>query len=54
MDKTFRLTVTEQELNVLSAGLVELPYKVSAPLITKLQGQIGGQLRSAAAGEPQE
>lgn len=41
--KEFTLTVTEQELNVLSAGLTELPFKVVADLIKKLQGQINAQ-----------
>jgi hypothetical protein len=48
--KEFTLTVTEQELNVLSAGLTELPYKVCAALIGKLQGQINDQ---QAEGQPE-
>lgn len=35
--------ITEQELHVLSAALVELPYKMSAPLIDKLNRQIAEQ-----------
>lgn len=46
--KEFTLTVTEQELNVLSAGLTELPYKICAALIVKLQGQINNQTQEVA------
>ena len=41
--KEFTLTVTEQELNVLSAGLVKLPYEVVVSIISKLQAQINSQ-----------
>lgn len=48
-DKTFALTVTEQELNVISAGLDELPRKFSQPLMTKLQEQINKQVAALNA-----
>ena len=35
--------ITEQDIVVLSAALVELPYKVSAPLIERLNMQIAEQ-----------
>jgi hypothetical protein len=38
--KEFTLTVTEQELQVVSAGLAELPFKHVGTLIQKLQQQI--------------
>lgn len=43
--REFTLTVTEQELNIVSAGLTELPYKAVAELIGKLQGQINTQMQ---------
>lgn len=43
--REFNLNVTEQELQVISAGLVELPYKVSSQLIAKLQVQINEQIK---------
>jgi hypothetical protein len=46
--KEFTLVVTEQELNILSAGLTELPYKHCAALIAKLQGQVSAQSVSDA------
>lgn len=38
MEYTF--TFTEQELNILSSALVELPFKVVAPLIHKISEQV--------------
>ena len=39
----FNLTVTDQEVNLIGAGLQELPFKVAAPLIQKLQQQVSTQ-----------
>jgi len=41
--KTFNLLLDEQEINVLGAALAELPFKVSANLIQKLQQQVNEQ-----------
>ena len=41
----FELKVTDKDIEVLSLGLTELPYKISATLITKLQQQINEQLK---------
>ena len=41
--------VTTEEANVLIAGLAELPFKVTAGLITKLQQQAEPQLAEEAA-----
>lgn len=49
-EKTFTLTVTAQDLNVLSAGLDELPRKVSEPLVQKFQKQLIPQMQPAATG----
>lgn len=38
MEYTF--TFNEQEINVLTSALVELPFKVVAPLIQKISQQI--------------
>ena|SRR3984885_3951195 len=43
--KTFTLTVTSQDLNVLSAALDELPRKVSEPIVQKLQKQLIPQMQ---------
>lgn len=43
-DKTFTLTVTNQDLQVLSAALDELPRKVSEPVVEKFQKQIMPQM----------
>jgi hypothetical protein len=50
-EKTFTLTVTEQDLNIISAGIAELPFKVSAALIQKLQGQINEQVQPTSPAE---
>jgi hypothetical protein len=47
-DKTFTLTVTTQDLQVISAGLDELQRKVSEPLVEKLQGQLLPQMQPPA------
>ena len=39
----FTLTVTDQELMVISEGLGNLPFKISSALINKLQSQITEQ-----------
>jgi len=41
--------VTTEEANVLIAGLAELPFKVTAGLIAKLQQQAAPQLAEEAA-----
>lgn len=43
-DKTFTLTVTNQDLQVLSAALDELPRKVSEPLVEKFQKELVAQM----------
>lgn len=39
----YTVTVDEKDLAILSTALVELPFKVSAPLIDKLNRQIAEQ-----------
>ena len=47
MELTFTLTL--DEANVIMAGLGELPAKVSASLITKLQQQAAPQIQTSDA-----
>ena len=49
----YTLTLTEQELNLLSSALVELPFKVVAPLIQKISGQVA-QANAPAEEKPAE
>jgi len=44
----FTFTVTEQEANMIIAGLQELPAKVANPLTRKLQDQAQEQLPKKA------
>ena len=37
---TYKIELTEQDLQILSAALGKLPYEVVAPLINKLNTQI--------------
>lgn len=50
-DKTFTLTVTNQDLQVLSAALDELPRKVSQPMVEKLQRELMPQMTPPVAAE---
>jgi hypothetical protein len=45
-DKTFSLTVTAQDLQVMSAALDELPRKISQPVVEKLQKQLIPQMQA--------
>lgn len=47
--KTFTLTVTAQDLNVLQAGLDELPRKISEPIVQKFQKQLIPQMQPEPA-----
>ena len=40
----YTVTIDEKDLAVLSMALVELPFKVAAPLIDKLNRQIAEQV----------
>lgn len=42
-----KLEVTEQEVQVIGAGLMKLPFEVAAPLLEKLQKQVNDQLKPA-------
>ena len=39
----YKIVLTEQDLSILSAALVEMPFKVVAPLVQKLNSQIAEQ-----------
>ncbi len=39
------LNVTIEEAKVIGAALSELPFKIAAPLLAKLQGQISDQTK---------
>lgn len=43
----YTLEVTQAELNVISEGLAEVPYKRAAPLVQKLNEQILRQIEAA-------
>jgi hypothetical protein len=42
------LTVTRAELNVIGQGVMELPYKVAAPIMATLQAQLNAADQAAA------
>jgi hypothetical protein len=46
---TVNLTFTQQQLQVLSAALVELPYRVAGPVIADINQQIQAQTAATAA-----
>jgi hypothetical protein len=41
--KTFAITFTQEQLQVLNAALSEIPYRVAAPLINSINAQIQKQ-----------
>ncbi len=41
----FILTLNEHDIDIVSTALVELPYRVVAPLILKINSQISEQSR---------
>ena len=47
----YTIKITEQDISVLSTALVELPYKLSAPLIDKFNRQIAEQANKNADAE---
>lgn len=48
-DKTYTLTVTTADLQVLSTALDELQRKISQPLVEKLQKELIPQMQPIAA-----
>ena len=50
MDKTFTLTLSEQELNVVLAGLNELPIKTGIQTLQKIIGQAQEQANTKPEG----
>jgi hypothetical protein len=45
--KIFTLNFNEQQLQILSAALVELPFKTSAPIIQHINAEIQKQFDKA-------
>lgn len=44
------IKLTEQDFPALSAALGELPYKIAAPLVEKINRQIAGQQAEPSGG----
>ena len=40
---TYKIELTEQDLQILSAALGEIPFKIAAPLVDKINKQIAEQ-----------
>lgn len=47
MEKTFTFTLTENEANLVLQALADVPYKISAGLISNLQSQANKQINSS-------
>ena len=43
-EPTVKLELTVNEFNIISAGLQELPHRISDPVLKKVFGQVQGQL----------
>jgi hypothetical protein len=48
-EKTYTLTVTGADLQAMSAGLDELPRKISEPIVQKFQKQLLPQMQPVEA-----
>ncbi|MDR3736090.1 MAG: hypothetical protein P4L10_11205 [Acidobacteriaceae bacterium] len=44
---TYTLVLTQEQLNILGAGLGELPFKVSAPVAQEINRQIAEAMKPA-------
>lgn len=44
---TFTLTFTQQQMQVLNSALMELPFKISAPVIQHINAEIQKQFDKA-------
>lgn len=47
--KTFTLTLTEHQIQIIGAGLGELPLKIALPLVNAINAQVAQQQKEAAA-----
>ncbi len=43
-EKTFTISLSENQLNLVAQALGELPFKISQPLIAELQRQLQTQI----------
>lgn len=50
----FMLKLTQQDLNILSIALGEMPYKIAAQLIAKINSQISEQEAGLRQNKEQE
>jgi hypothetical protein len=53
-DKEFGFSLTYDEANVVTTALANMPYKTSAPVITKLQEQFSKQVPEEGQEQPKE
>lgn len=49
--KLFTLEVTEQEVAIIGESLSQVAFKLSAPVIQKIQTQINAQLKTEVKAE---
>jgi hypothetical protein len=47
--KTITLTFTQEQLQILNAALMEIPYRAAAPLIASINNQIKDQAEQKPA-----
>ena len=51
---TFTITLTEADLQVINAGLQELPMRIAAPLVVKINGQLQTAMQPKSAPASQQ
>jgi hypothetical protein len=50
----YTLALTQEQIQVLGAGLENLPFKVAAPIIAEIQKQIADQRKPQAVADAAE
>ena len=48
MDDTYNLNINQADMNLLSEALGNMPFKAIAPLVAKINNQIGVQMTAKA------
>jgi len=48
-----KIELNDQQLQVLSAALIEIPYRIAAPLISHINQQIQNQKESDSSNDSQ-
>ena len=51
MEQNFKLEFTRQQMEIINAALIEIPFKLAAPVINDINAQLQKQQTSAKESE---